>query len=231
MEPEKEQDRRRTGLIVAVAAVLVVLVAILGFMLFKLFYTPPARTQAPEQSVQAEAEPLEQGSPEAPAQTPAGDELFAPVDPESPAVPRAEEHLYGQLQLFYDKDTLVQTSEDPKTQIALLPEGADELPRLDGQCLDAPGLSEEQRVRLAAGLVQAYYTDPPATESVTVTPDPALPSAYRLEAPALEEAPALTARVRFLAAGTELWYLVLLCPAGEEAPAALVDAYESAAIA
>lgn len=206
--------------------VLAVLLAAALFLLWRLFYAPSA-------------------PPEAVEDPPAGTEPDAPAEPEAPEVPegpdapeefpddasasQAEPHIFGSLRLSYDADELESETDEDRTRVALCANGK-ELPRLDAQVLDGPGLGEEQRLRLAAGLLQAYYADPPATEAVSVEPDPAMELGYRLETAALGETPAMAARVRFLNTGAKLWCVVLLCPADETPGQALTAAFETAEI-
>lgn len=223
-------EERKTGLYAAVIVVLVLLLGCAVFFLWLLFY-PQDKDSKPPQQEQELAE--EQQKPELP-KTP-DKEAYKPPEPlpedEKEIDPKLEEHLYGTLRLSYDKETVTSETEDPKTRVTLLDKKGDELPRLDAQVLNGSGLEESERVRLAVGLAQAYYTDPPASETVNVSPDPELESGYVLEIPAVGETQAMTARVRFLPTGAKLWYLTLLYPSGTTPGEGLVTAYEGAAIA
>lgn len=218
---------RRTGLYVVIATVLILLLAGAAFMLWLLFYTPKEDAAPPSQE-QTRAE-----EPELPKTSDV--EAYQPPErlpeDEEPSGLNEEEHLYGTLRLSYDGTALVSETEDPKTRITLLTGEGESLPRLDAQVLDGPGLGESERVRLAAGLLQAYYTDPPAAEAITVSPDPDLESGYMVSVPAVGDTPAMAARVRFLQDGAKLWYVVLLYQDENTPGDALTAAYENAAIA
>lgn len=114
--------------------------------------------------------------------------------------------------------------------VTLLPDAARDLPRMDLQNLDGSlqDLSEEELQQLAVGLLQAYYVDAPAADTITVTADQTFLHAFLVEVPANGDTPALSAQVRFLEASNGLWYLVLLHASGEDAPNPLVTAYETA---
>jgi len=223
MEP---RNTRPTAVYTVLIIVLAVLLLAACFLLWRLFFAP----SAPPESLENPPGETEADTPPEP------DEPDAPEEPDTPeqfpddaSANQAEPHIFGSLRLFYDGDTLKSETDEDKTHVALCA-GGKELPRLDAQVLDGPGLGEEQRVRLAAGLLQAYYADPPATEAVPVEPDPAVELGYRLETAALGETPAMSARVRFLSAGAKLWCVVLLCPADETPGQALTAAFESAEI-
>lgn len=223
---------KRTTFYVVIILVLALMLGSAVFLLWLLFYTPKEDALPPGQE-QMETETPEPEELELPK--PPDREEYKPPEPlpedAEEAGPNLEEHLYGTLRLSYDKNALVSETESPKTRVTLLAKEGEALPRLDAQVLDGTGLGDSEQIRLAVGLLQAYYTDPPETEAVTVGPDPDMESGYVLEAPAVGETPAMTARVRFLPTGAKLWYLVLLCPK-ETAPGdALAAAYEGAAIA
>ncbi len=221
MEPNTS---RPSAVYTVLIIVLVVLLAAACFLLWRLFFAPSAPPEAVENPPE-EAGPSAPEEPEKPAEPDAPPEQF-PDDADSH---QSEPHIFGALRLYYDEDTLESEADGDRTRVALCADGK-ELPRLDAQVLDGPGLGEEQRVRLAAGLLQAYYADPPATEDVSVEADPEIELGYRLETPALGETPAMAARVRFLDAGAKLWCVVLLYPADETPGQALTAAFESAEI-
>ena len=223
---------KRTTFYVVMILVLALMLGSAVFLLWLLFYTPKEDVLPPSQE-QMEAETTEPAETELPKLP--DREAYQPPEPlpedAEEAGPSLEEHLYGTLRLSYDKNALVSETESPKTRVTLLTKEGEALPRLDAQVLDGSGLGDSEQIRLAVGLLQAYYTDPPATEAVTVGPDPDLESGYVLEAPAVGDTPAMEARVRFLPTGAKLWYVVLLSPK-ETAPGdALAAAYEGAAIA
>ena len=223
---------KRTTFYVVMILVLVLMLGSAIFLLWLLFYTPKEDAQPPGQE-QMETEPPVPAEMELPK--PPDREAYKPPEPlpedKEETGPKLEEHLYGTLRLAYDKKALVSETESPKTRVTLLTKEGEALPRLDAQVLDGSGLEEAEQIRLAVGLLQAYYTDPPETEAVTAGPDPDLELGYVLEAPAVGETPAMAARVRFLPTGAKLWYVVLLYQKDTPPGDALTAAYEGAAIA
>lgn len=147
------------------------------------------------------------------------------------AVPDYPAHAEGALTMYYD-DAAVTRSQAESGVVSLVTEATASLPRLDLQCLDGDltELSADELQQVAVGLVQAYYVDAPATDSLTVSVDQTLRSAFVIDAPETADAPALTAQVRFLQASDGLWYLVLLTRADAEAPPALLVAYQSVTV-
>ena len=222
-------EEKRTTLYVVISLVLVLLLGSAIFLLWLLFYTPKEDALPPSQE-QIQAEVEEPELPKAPDK-----EAYKPPEPlsgdEEEPGQSLEEHLYGTLRLSYDKNALTSETEDPKTRVTLLEKDGETLPRLDAQVLNGTDLGDAERIRLAVGLLQAYYTDPPETEAVRVGPDPDLELGYVLEVPAVGETPDMAARVRFLPTGAKLWYVVLLYPKESTPVEALVTAYEGAAIA
>ena len=142
---------------------------------------------------------------------------------------QAPGHAIGSLTVHYADGALTRTDGDGGL-VTLQPDPLQALPRLDLQKLDGSlqDLTDAEIQRLATGLVQAYYVDAPAAGELTVTADQTLLHAFLLEVPAVEDAPALSAQVRFLEASDGLWYLTLLYPAGETVPDGLQSAYENA---
>ena len=143
----------------------------------------------------------------------------------------AQAQTIGQLVLYYDDGVLERVDGD-NGLVSLLPDDAEQVPRLDLQPLGGSmqDLSDAEIQRLAVGLLQAYYVDAPATDAIAVSADQTLQHAFFLEVPATEDAPALTAQVRFLEASDGLWYLLLLHASEETAPADLLAAYETVAV-
>ena len=224
-------EERRTALYVVIILLSVLLLGSAIFLCWLLFYTPKEDVLPPgQEQMEAEEPKTEPEPPKVQDKTEYKPPEPLPAESEE-RDPNLEEHLYGTLRLFYDKDDLISETEDPKTRITLLEREGESLPRLDAQVLDGPGLGESERVRLAVGLLQAYYTDPPATEAVKVGPDPEMESGYVLEAPAVGETPEMLARVRFLPAGAKLWFVVLLYQKDSLPGEALVTAYEGAVTA
>lgn len=199
---------------------LVVLVVALFAVVLVIFLRPSDATENPpaetDTTVTAPETPaVTDGEPPAPIQT-----------PDDAAVTAATTYTYGSMRLEMPGDLLLEENRD-KTRISVRL-GTETLPRLDGQQLQAMAPSGEEEVRLAAGLLQAYYADPPETDAITVTADADLDHAYTVETAAQGETPAMAARVRFLQRGNELWYLILLHDAGEEPAAPLQSVFESA---
>lgn len=146
------------------------------------------------------------------------------------ADPQTTAHTVGQLVLYYAGNDLIQ-SENEAGVYTLLPAGAiQDVPRLDLQFLSGSlrDLQEHEIQQLAVALLQAYYADAPAAETISVTQDTALRNAYVLEVPVVEDTPALAARVRFLETKEGLWYVILLDTTAETSSTALVNAYETA---
>lgn len=144
--------------------------------------------------------------------------------------PQATAHTVGQLVLYYGGNDLIQSQSETGVY-TLLPTGAtQDVPRLDLQVLSGSlrDLQENEVQQLAVALLQAYYVDAPAADTISVTQDTELGNAYILEVPAVEDTPALAARVRFLEAMDGLWYVILLDTAAETSSTALVNAYETA---
>ena len=170
-------------------------------------------------------------------QTPNGQQTTAPEQPTQgdggtesrPAAGTLPSHAVGSLTLYYAEGAL---QEVPVAEgvTSLLPDWNETLPRLDAQRLDGSleDLTDGELQQLAVGLVQAYYVDAPATGEISAAADDAVSDGLRLELPATDDAPALSARVRFLEAADGLWYVALLSPGGETVPDALTTAYETA---
>ena len=173
-------------------------------------------------------------SPTTPAQDPGQQTTDAPQTGEPPAETddAAPENLpaqsVGKLTLYYADDALQRV--DSESGLTTLLTGTEQLPRLDLQRVDGSlqELTDAELQRLSVGLVQSYYVDAPATDAISAAADGVLQDAWVVETPATDDAPALTARVRFLEGSDGLWYLLLLCPAEEQVPDALMTAYETA---
>ncbi len=226
-----DSGRRFGFTVAAIVLVVLLLLGAIAFMLWQLFLSPSGPTEPPR-----EEKPVEQLEVVEPVTAPPVKIESSATEPEredttqEPEDAQQEEHLYGTLRLAYDKRKLESASEDPKTRVSLLLKDGSSLPRLDAQVLDGPGLGDSERQRLAVGILQAYYTDPPATGDVEITADPETERAYLLRAPVVGDTPEMAARVRFLPAGAKLWYVVLLYPAAQEPDEALLDAWEGAHI-
>ncbi|MCI8524793.1 MAG: hypothetical protein HFF17_02495 [Oscillospiraceae bacterium] len=198
---------------------LVVLVIMVFAVVLFLFLRPGDAADAPPPQTDASETvtppPAQGDAPPAPIQT-----------PDDASVTAATTYAYGALRLDMPGELLLEENRD-KTRVTVRLD-TETLPRLDGQQLQAKQPTDEEYLRLAAGLLQAYYADPPETAGITVTPQADLPHAYAVETSARGETPAMTARVRFLQTGNELWYLILLSPAGEDPGAALTSVFETA---
>lgn len=181
------------------------------------FFRPAAESTPEPDTTPAQSDPQQPqtGEPQAPIQT-----------PDDASVTAATTYSYGALRLEMPGDLLLEENRE-KTRVTVR-NGTDTLPRLDGQQIQAKEPLEEEYVRLAAGLLQAYYADPPETGDIEVTPESGLPHAYALRTAARGETPAMTARVRFLMTGNQLWYLILLSPEGQEPGTALTSVFNTA---
>lgn len=205
--------RRVNPRTILVVAVIVCLVAAAVFLLIRFFPTFGSRTEtAPDTTQQDSDAPL----------VSAGDGKEEDTETASRKI--------GALTVTFADGALTRVDGDGGL-VTLLPDEARNLPRLDLQNLEGSlqDLSDEEILRLAVGLVQAYYVDAPAADTITVTADQTLLHAFLLEVPAAGDTPALTAQVRFLEESDGLWYLVLLHAADEDAPSALLSAYETVA--
>ena len=114
--------------------------------------------------------------------------------------------------------------------IALTLPGGEALPRIDLQGISGSwgSLSDSERETLAAGVIQSYYVDGPATEQVEVTGDSAVERGYLVTVPETEDAPAVTARVQFLQVGQTLWIVSLLETTEAAGNELLQSVYETA---
>lgn len=175
-------------------------------------------------------------APSSPAEPPAPSEpADAPKEPGAPLPPPSASGQEGPVEeavcrcgaLAMTMDGTLRADKADVNRVTLHP-GEDELPRLDAQALPARKLSAEGDAALAAGLLQAYYADPPAADAIRVTADTGLDRAYFLQTDAVGDTPAMAARVRFLQSGSELWYLILVFPDGDQPADGLTTAYATA---
>ena len=82
--------------------------------------------------------------------------------------------------------------------------------------------------RLCIGILQAYYYLAPETQSITLTDGVRTADGYTctLGAPAYEDAPAVTAKVRLMQLDKQLWYAIVLTPEGADG-AAVLQAFDN----
>ncbi len=124
-------------------------------------------------------------------------------------------HRYGGLVWTYDSALLQEQSSTEGSTSALLAKDGENLPRMDFQKIEMELrlLMQKEVDRIAVGLVQEYYVNPPASDSITVTSsmDTRFYEAT-LIVPAHEDAPAMQAHVRILQDGTKAWYAISLVP-------------------
>ena len=203
----------RTALLVAIPVCVLIVALVFLVRLFGSFQSDPAETQ-------------DQPSAETSGQT----DLPSASQPELPEGLDLPAQTVGGLTLYY-ADGALQRVDGEGSLVTLLPDLDEPTVRLDMQPLNGSiqDLEQAEIQRLAVGLLQSYYVDAPETSAITAAADESLQYAWSLEAPATGDAPALSARVRFLEASDGLWYLLLLRPSAEKAPDALTTAYETAA--
>lgn len=124
----------------------------------------------------------------------------------------------------YDSALLQETSPTNGAYVAFLPKDGSTLPRMDLQRvpMEMRLLLPEELDRFAVALVQEYYVNPPKTEDIAVT-GTFSETEYRAELriPAHEDAPEMTAQVRVLQLGKNVWYAVTLIPTDADAATAL----------
>ena len=143
--------------------------------------------------------------------------------------PQAPRHTFGGVAVYYEDGALTDTISQAHG-IALTLPGGEALPRIDLQGISGSwgSLSDSERETLAAGVVQSYYVDGPATEQVEVTADSAVERGYLVTVPETEDAPAVTARVQFLQVGQTLWIVSLLETTEAAGNELLQSVYETA---
>lgn len=145
------------------------------------------------------------------------------------AAPQVPRHTIGGVAVYYEDGALTDTiSQDHG--IALTLPGGETLPRMDLQGISGSwgSLSDSERETLAAAVVQSYYVDGPATGQVEVRTDSAVDRGYLVTIPETGDAPAVTARVRFIQNGQTLWIVSLLETTEAAGNALLQSVYESA---
>ncbi len=220
-----DHTSKRRGLLIAV---IVLLLAAVGVVVYWLLFHPSGDSVQKLPQLEEPREPPQNETPAAPPSSANPAEPAEPVEPEEPT-DLPEPHDFGTLRLYYDPGAL--QSEERDDQMTFRPlQYTDEFPRLDAQTLTGQDLTAEERTRLAVGLLQAYYADPPATADVSVTEDTGLDQGYFLRCDAMGEIPAMAARVRFLEADAQLWYLILLYSDGDTPDETLNAVFESASV-
>ena len=143
--------------------------------------------------------------------------------------PQAPRHTFGGVAVYYEDGALTDTISQTHG-IALTLPGGEALPRIDLQGISGSwgSLSDSERETLAVGVVQSYYVDGPAAEQVEVRADSAVERGYLVTVPETEDAPAVTARVKFLQVGQTLWIVSLLETTEAAGNELLQSVYESA---
>lgn len=204
--------RRLNPRTIVILAVIVCLVAAAVFLLLRFFPSFGSRAETTPNTAQQDTD--------SPAVSVGGSE--------EPVSSQASDQKIGSLTVAYSDAELIRVDGD-NGLVTLLSDAAQALPRLDLQNLDGSlqDLTDEEIQQLAVGMVQAYYVDAPVSDTISVTVDQTLLHAYLVDVPAASDAPALSAQVRFLEASDGLWCLVLLHAADQDAPAALLSAYET----
>ena len=146
--------------------------------------------------------------------------------------PQAPRHTLGGVAVYYEDGALTDTISQAHG-IALTLPGGEALPRIDLQGISGSwgSLSDSERETLAVGVVQSYYVDGPAAEQVEVRADSAVERGYLVTVPETEDAPAVTARVKFLQVGQTLWIVSLLETTEAAGNELLQSVYETAEVA
>ena len=133
-------------------------------------------------------------------------------------------HSKDGVKWTYDSALLQETSPTTGAYVAFLPKDSSALPRMDLQRvpMEMQLLLPAELDRFAIALVQEYYVNPPKTEDIAVT-GTFSQTEYRadLRIPAHDDAPEMTAQVRVLQLGKNVWYAVTLVPADADAETAL----------
>ncbi len=222
MEKKKRFVDRLPLIFLGVA--LVAVLAAAGWLLSQLIRD--LKSPAPEPPVNLDEQP-EAEAPDSPAPGTDPYEPDMPEKPDTPAPADPQAHTFGSLTLHYDEAAVTADGDDGKTRVTLRTT-EDATPRLDAQKLTRTQMSDAQAQAAAIGILQAYYADPPATDTLTAAADAAVSGGYTLTAPATGDTPAMAARVRFLTDGSATWFLILVWPDGETPDSTLTAVYEGA---
>lgn len=221
----KRTLKRNTLNIILVLLVLAVLAGTVVLLLnvFHVFDKPQKETQEPSVPALEDVLIPDDTIPD-PEQAEPSDELK-----QQETVKRKEAHTYGSIRVYYDTDALLETISQTHGVALTLP-GGEALPRVDIQGISGSyaALSQAEAEQLAAGILQSYYVDAPATDQVTVKEDATLKQAFTMETAAFDDAPAVRARVRFFQAGQTLWYVTLLQAADAQENEVLTTVFETA---
>ncbi len=229
--------RRNTLNILLVLMMLALLVgiALVARQMLDLMQTsqPPAQTEQDEQQSQPDVPPEEQEDPVQPdeQEDPAQPDEDMPVMFIPPFDGETAFLANDKLALTYDASALSLSEQDGV--YTLLDITGPLLPRMELQALEGSmeALSIEERRSLAIGLLQAYYYLPPAAELVAYADEHDTLENYRvtLTCEPYREASAMTAKVRLMQIGEELWYAIELLPEGAE-HAAMTQAFDNLVI-
>lgn len=182
----------------------------------------PEEPQPPAQSDEQPASELQLPVTDEP-ETPQEDTFTPPFDGTSELL------ADGRMMLTYDEKQLKLTTDGEGFYSLVSLDGAASA-RMDLQQLPAllSELENDELERLCIGILQAYYYLAPETQSITLTDGVRTADGYTctLGAPAYEDAPAVTAKVRLMQLDKQLWYAIVLTPEGADG-AAVLQAFDN----
>ena len=190
----------------------------------------PKGSAVPEEKTAA-ASAAADGSGSASTEPAAPEEAAAPAA--SSAEPVQNTKWYQELGVTYLAGSLRVSAAADESCASFTPSGGGSTPRLDLRrvSFDTASLTQESFDRIAAGLLQAYYFDPPATQDIRVTDSQLTPELYTASAhaDASSDTPAMTAEIKIFRLEKAAWYAVLLLPenTAEQETAAPQAAFDS----
>ncbi|MBQ5749512.1 MAG: hypothetical protein IIV87_05075 [Oscillospiraceae bacterium] len=171
---------------------------------------PPVTDEPQQQIIQPQpSEPDASLSPEAPAQTLRETDVS---------------HQKDGVKWTYDSALLQENSLGTGTHTAFTPKDGGELPRMDLQRvpMEMRLLLPQELDRFAVALLQEYYVNPPKTEDISLVATYAETEySAELHVSAHDDAPEMTAQVRLLQLGKNVWYAVTLVPTDTDAELSL----------
>lgn len=220
--------KRNTLNIAILAAIVLLVAAIFAVAVLVVELSRPAQPVSPEEP-QPPAQSDEQPASE--LQLPVTDEPETPQeDTFTPPFDGTSELLAdGRMMLTYDEKQLKLTTDGEGFYSLVGLDGAASA-RMDLQQLPAllSELENDELERLCIGILQAYYYLAPETQSITLTDGVRTADGYTctLGAPAYEDAPAVTAKVRLMQLDKQLWYAIVLTPEGADG-AAVLQAFDN----
>ena len=153
-----------------------------------------------------------------------------PDDTQTPPVSEQESretdvtHQKDGVKWTYDSALLQENSLGSGTHTAFTPKDGGELPRMDLQRvpMELRLLLPEELDRFAVALVQEYYVNPPKTDDISLVGTYGETEySAEMHVPAHEDAPEMTAQVRVLQLGKNVWFAVTLVPTDTDAELSL----------